>query len=101
MLVISNRVLTTRSTAGAAEKSAAAAPTPRRSSASAPSSSQPAERLARSVNWSRNAGWERVVIVSDGYQLSRAGLLVCECAPEAEVELVAAGETLRIDRMFR
>lgn len=46
-------------------------------------------------------GWQRLVVVTSRYHLRRAGLLVNQCVPDADVTLVAADDSLRPDRVLR
>lgn len=45
--------------------------------------------------------WEDVVVVTSRYHLRRAGLLMDQCLPDADVTLVAADGSLRLDRVLR
>lgn len=45
--------------------------------------------------------WDRLVVVTSRYHLRRAGLLVAQCVPDADVALVAADDSLRPDRVLR
>lgn len=46
-------------------------------------------------------GWDHVAVVTSRYHLRRAGLLVEQCLPEAEVDLVAADDELALDKVLR
>lgn len=41
------------------------------------------------------------MVVTDRYYLRRAGLLARQCAPDADVEFVAASDALAPDRVLR
>jgi uncharacterized SAM-binding protein YcdF (DUF218 family) len=46
-------------------------------------------------------GRDRVVVVTDRYHLRRVGVLTRQCAPDADVDLVAADDALSPDRVVR
>lgn len=56
----------------------------------------------RAVNELATArGWQDLVVVTSRYHLRRAGLLMDQCLPHADVALVAADGSLRPDRVLR
>lgn len=46
-------------------------------------------------------GWDDLVVVTSRYHLRRAGLLVRQCVPDADVELMAADGILALDKVLR